>query len=117
MLISLSKAHHGPNTSAPLLTDCCDGSDEQKGCTNTCLDKSAGALLSLQQRVASYSHLLVKKASNVQEASLRRHVWASRAPTIDVDITTKKQHVETIRGTDAMQAFRYHLIIQPICTK
>ena len=83
------------------ICDCCDGTDELKGCTNTCLEKSAGALLSLQQKVSSYSHLLNKKAGYVSQAAERRKHWASRTHTIDTDINAKISLIETAKGDSA----------------
>ena len=80
-------------------TDCCDGTDELKGCSNTCIEKSAGALLELQQKVAAYSNTLAKKASYVHQAAERRKNWAARTHTIDSEITAKMIDVEIVRST------------------
>ncbi len=80
------------------ICDCCDGTDELKGCSNTCLDKSAGALLSLQQKVAAYGNTLAKKASYVKQAAERRKSWATRTHTIDSEIAAKFSQVEVVRG-------------------
>jgi hypothetical protein len=81
-----------------LTSDCCDGTDELRGCTNTCLEKSAGRLIELQQKVASYGDMLAKKANYVEQAAARRKEWGARSHTIDEEIRAKLSVVEAARG-------------------
>ncbi len=79
-------------------TDCCDGTDERRGCVSTCLDKASGKLIELQTKVASYGDMLAKKASYVEQAALRRKEWNARAETIDIQLQNKRSAVEAAKG-------------------
>lgn len=62
--MSILRRLHGslPVPLTPVL-DCCDGSDEQGACTNTCLEKSAAKKQALLEELAEYAASLAKKVS------------------------------------------------------
>ncbi|GAX85894.1 hypothetical protein CEUSTIGMA_g13310.t1 [Chlamydomonas eustigma] len=97
-----NKGHEAKLLSASFVDDgvcdCCDGTDELRGCANTCLEKSAGRLIELKQKVASYGDMLAKKANYVEQAAARRKEWGARSHTIDAEIRAKLDVVEAARA-------------------
>jgi len=85
----------------PPPADCCDGSDELAGCTNTCIEKNAAVREQLKQKVADYKAALDQRASYIAQAPALRDEMAARQGAMDGLIADKEQEVKELQGGSA----------------
>jgi hypothetical protein len=98
----IKRVVNSPHNLSILPADCCDGSDEQpKVCKNTCIEKSAGHRVEIQERVDKYRRALDKRASIITSASEVKAGWAAQSGTIHADIKAQESEIERLEGKSA----------------
>jgi protein kinase C substrate 80K-H len=78
--------------------DCCDGTDELSGCTNTCLKKNAVVREGLQQKIEEYKLSLHKKKEILDSAAKKKSHIVSRLGSIDKEISDKTVEIDQWAG-------------------
>jgi hypothetical protein len=84
--------------------DCCDGSDELDGCTNTCIEKNAAVREGLKQKVEDYKRALDKRREYAAGAAARRAEMGVRLGSIDGEIAAAEKEVERTQGGGRVSA-------------
>lgn len=78
--------------------DCCDGTDELSGCSNTCVEKNAAVREALKAKVAEYKQALDIKEAYKEQAEDLRATLQQRGNVIDAEIAAKAQEVDALQG-------------------
>lgn len=86
--------HSTPFTS----TDCCDGSDELSGCTNTCIEKNSAKRDELKTAIDAYKTSLEAKARYAASAASVRSTIKSRFKAVDGDLAKAEKELERTIG-------------------
>jgi uncharacterized coiled-coil DUF342 family protein len=83
--------------------DCCDGTDELSGCTNTCIEKNSAKRDELRAKIDAYKASLEVKASYASSAvGVRQHI-KQRHKNVDGDIKATEAELTKLTGAHTEQ--------------
>ena len=81
--------------------DCCDGSDEARGCANSCIEENAEKRETLAGKVATYKHALETRAGYVAEAKAKAAAMSERFGGIDAAIADADAKLASVAADKA----------------